>query len=650
VDALFSLEDGTSTLYEANLQLIQHGENYEAAVDITGLQAGPATWSLQLRDKRDNPSTLYAYCAQSIELAAAGNTVVCNLQVVNPAEEPGTVVVSVQSNGQPVPGAVILANGQPVGITGSGGQGTTAGELEVFLPPAPYTLTVSAPELGDPQTEEIEVVSGQVSVLNFMFISPDTTPPSVKILSPIGTVSTPTPVLSFTTGEPGAVQVYLDGSPLKDVRNGDTLGPLDDGDYVVEVRVTDAAGNSGADKAEFTVDTVEPGLTIVSPVEGGLYNADTVTLAVTATTGGVLDILVDGELYQQVKLLPPKEATLSNNKTLKEPAASGYQYKGEVGPLDDGDHEIEVRLPVVGKKETGTLSAAVSFTIDTTPPEVQILAPIGETEDHEPILHYDISESAIVRVLVDGQEIPTVDDEYMPAMADGPHTLTVEATDEAGNVGSDTEQFTIVTPPPDLAFTVTAQYFRKPTRRVDGEVQLDGKVKVRIPSNDQLEVLAGNPQRFVLYLRLGDIQCVYLGGSYSSYHGELGSEVKEYEWFRKLQSPICGFGKYHAGDVVEIGGSIYARILFGDSRYDETTVTATIDVAEGAGTTTPHHGQWGHWYEGRWHWGWHDRDKAHGWWHDHGGDDKRDEDIKTRYWDRDKKGWWGSRSHHDWHD
>jgi hypothetical protein len=280
---------------------------------------------------------------------------------------------------------------------------------------------------------------------------------------------------------------------------------------------------------------------------------------------------------------------------------------------------------------------------------VEILAPIGETEDHEPILHYDVSESAVVRVIVDDLEIPTVDDGYMPTLADGPHTLTVEATDEAGNVGSDTVQFTVVTPPPDLAFTVTAQYFRKPTRRVDGEVKLDGKVKVRIPTQDQLEVLAGNPQRFVLYLRLGEIQCVYLGGSYSSYQGELGSEVKEYQWFRKLQSPICGFGKYHAGDVVEISGSIYARVLFGDARYDETTVRATIDVANDQSTSDPHGGQWGHWDQGRWHTGWHDSDHPHGWWHDHGGDDGHDEDVQKRYWDRDRNGWSGSRTHYDWH-
>ncbi|MFL9533543.1 Ig-like domain-containing protein, partial [Acinetobacter baumannii] len=47
----------------------------------------------------------------------------------------------------------------------------------------------------------------------------------------------------------------------------------------------------------------------------------------------------------------------------------------------------------------------------------------------------------------------TLADNTLPALADGPHTITVTATDAAGNVGNDTAVVTVDTTAPVVSFT-----------------------------------------------------------------------------------------------------------------------------------------------------------------------------------------------------
>ncbi|MFL9557521.1 Ig-like domain-containing protein, partial [Acinetobacter baumannii] len=47
----------------------------------------------------------------------------------------------------------------------------------------------------------------------------------------------------------------------------------------------------------------------------------------------------------------------------------------------------------------------------------------------------------------------TLADNTLPTLADGPHTITVTATDAAGNVGNDTAVVTVDTTAPVVSFT-----------------------------------------------------------------------------------------------------------------------------------------------------------------------------------------------------
>ncbi|MDC5522504.1 Ig-like domain-containing protein, partial [Acinetobacter baumannii] len=80
------------------------------------------------------------------------------------------------------------------------------------------------------------------------------------------------------------------------------------------------------------------------------------------------------------------------------------------------------------------------------------------TSDSTPALTGTVSDpTATVVVNVDGTDYPAVNngdgtwtlvDNALPTLADGPHTITVTATDAAGNVGTDTGVVTVDTTAP----------------------------------------------------------------------------------------------------------------------------------------------------------------------------------------------------------
>ncbi|MDO1747192.1 Ig-like domain-containing protein, partial [Escherichia coli] len=96
---------------------------------------------------------------------------------------------------------------------------------------------------------------------------------------------------------------------------------------------------------------------------------------------------------------------------------------------------------------TGTVSA------DITAPVVALDDVL--TNDSTPALTGTVNDpTATVVVNVDGVDYPAVNngdgtwtlaDNTLPTLADGPHTITVTATDAAGNVGNDTAVVTIDT-------------------------------------------------------------------------------------------------------------------------------------------------------------------------------------------------------------
>ncbi|HHP8188765.1 TPA: BapA/Bap/LapF family large adhesin, partial [Acinetobacter baumannii] len=126
----------------------------------------------------------------------------------------------------------------------------------------------------------------------------------------------------------------------------------------------------------------------------------------------------------------------------------------------DGPHTITVTATDAAGN-VGNDTAVV--TIDTSVPVVSL--DDLTTNDTTPALTGAIDDpTATVVVNVDGIDYPatnngdgtwTLADNTLPALIDGPHTVTVTATDPAGNTATDTATLTIDTVPADLIGAIT---------------------------------------------------------------------------------------------------------------------------------------------------------------------------------------------------
>ncbi|MCJ0810871.1 Ig-like domain-containing protein, partial [Acinetobacter baumannii] len=245
-----------------------------------------------------------------------------------------------------------------------------------------------------------------------------------------------TPALTGTVNDPTAtVVVNVDGVDYPAVNNGDgtwtladnTLPTLADGPHTITVTATDAAGNVGNDTAVVTIDTVAPNAPVLDPINA------TDPVSGQAEPGSTVTVTYPDGTTATVVAGPDGSWSVPNP-----------------GNLVDGDTVTATATDPAGNTSlpgTGTVSA------DITAPVVALDDVL--TNDSTPALTGTVNDpTATVVVNVDGVDYPAVNngdgtwtlaDNTLPTLADGPHTITVTATDAAGNVGNDTAVVTIDT-------------------------------------------------------------------------------------------------------------------------------------------------------------------------------------------------------------
>lgn len=112
---------------------------------------------------------------------------------------------------------------------------------------------------------------GNVATVRREF-SVDTIPPAASLLEPAdGDHTDLTPRVRFETEE-GRIMLYLDGRPVY-VRSGERLPQVSEGEHLLRLLVTDAAGNQGRSTATFHASGEAPRVTILSPPEGVLFDS-----------------------------------------------------------------------------------------------------------------------------------------------------------------------------------------------------------------------------------------------------------------------------------------------------------------------------------------------------------------------------------------
>ncbi|SST74336.1 putative cell-surface adhesin [Acinetobacter baumannii] len=402
-------------------------------VDYPAVNNGDGTWTLAdntLPTLADGPHTITVTATD-----AAGNVGNDTAVVTIDTVAPNAPVLDPINATDPVTGTAEA--GSTVTVTYPDGTTATvvAGTDGSWSVPNPGNLVD-----GDTVTATATDPAGNTSLPGTGTVSADITAPVVALDDVLTNDSTP--ALTGTVNDPTAtVVVNVDGVDYPAVNNGDgtwtladnTLPTLADGPHTITVTATDAAGNVGNDTAVVTIDTVAPNAPVLDPINA----TDPVTG--TAEAGSTVTVTYpDGTTATVVA------------------GTDGSWSVPNPGNLVDGDTVTATATDPAGNTSlpgTGTVSA------DITAPVVALDDVL--TNDSTPALTGTVNDpTATVVVTVDGVDYPAVNngdgtwtlaDNTLPTLADGPHTITVTATDAAGNVGNDTAVVTIDTTAPTLA-------------------------------------------------------------------------------------------------------------------------------------------------------------------------------------------------------
>ncbi|UBK08746.1 BapA/Bap/LapF family large adhesin [Acinetobacter baumannii] len=448
--------------------VVINGQTYTATVDSTA-----GTWTVSVPGSELTADADKTIDAKVTFTDAAGNsssvndthtytvdTVAPNAPVLDPINATDPV------SGQAEPGSTVTVT-YPDGTTAT----VVAGTDGSWSVPNPGNLVD-----GDTVTATATDPAGNTSLPGTGTVSADITAPVVALDDVLTNDSTP--ALTGTVNDPTAtVVVNVDGVDYPAVNNGDgtwtladnTLPTLADGPHTITVTATDAAGNVGTDTAVVTIDTVAPNAPVLDPINAtdpvsGQAEPDS-TVTVTYPDGTTATVVA---------------------------GTDGSWSVPNPGNLVDGDTVTATATDPAGNTSlpgTGTVSA------DITAPVVALDDVL--TNDSTPALTGTVNDpTATVVVNVDGVDYPAVNngdgtwtlaDNTLPTLADGPHTITVTATDAAGNVGNDTAVVTIDTVAPNAPVLDPINA----TDPVSGQAEPDSTVTVTYPDGTTATVVAG---------------------------------------------------------------------------------------------------------------------------------------------------------------
>jgi hypothetical protein len=180
---------------------------------------------------------------------------------------------------------------------------------------------------------------------------------------------------------------------------------------------------------------------------------------------------VDTSLPPEVTLSSPKNTTYQTDPqlqfTVDKPASwMGYSLDGQnnvtttekaltLTGLANGLHNIIVYAN--DTKANMATSEKIEFTVNNPPPTIIVLAPENKTYNTKQVqLNFTVNEQpSKMLYCLDGQNNVTITENAinLTGLPDGTHTITIYATDQNGNTGTSTINFTINTTNPTLIIT-----------------------------------------------------------------------------------------------------------------------------------------------------------------------------------------------------
>ncbi|WP_150152838.1 BapA/Bap/LapF family large adhesin [Enterobacter bugandensis] len=383
-------------------------------------------------------------------------------------------------NGTGEPGSTItIFNGSDI----IGTVAVPSSGLWNFTPPSPladgtYVLTATATDAaGNPSGQSnvwTIIVDGTAPAAPVITQVVDDVPERTGSLDLNETTNDSTPTLSGTAEANATVTIRVDGVDIG-TTVADGLGawsftpdtPIAEGQHTLTAVATDAAGNISdvSNSWGIIIDSVAPDAPVITQVvddvperlgalnSGDSTNDTTPTLNGTAEPGSTVTIRQDGVDLTTIVI-----------------DSSGTWTYTPTTPLVNGTYTFTA-VTTDGAGNTSQPSGGFTLTVDTTPPAAATIATVTDdvggvngpltsgdtTDDTQPLLQGTAPADAVITVY-DGTTLlgtATLDGSggwsFTPVipLTDGPHTLTVHATDAAGNTTISTPfELTVDTVPP----------------------------------------------------------------------------------------------------------------------------------------------------------------------------------------------------------
>ncbi len=221
------------------------------------------------------------------------------------------------------------------------------------------------------------------------------------------------------------------------------VGALDDGEYTLVAKVTDANGKTAEATAIFTIRLPVPTVAIHSPHAAQVYDNGTPIIAGDFSGAAPIAVAlsIDGEAVEAV-------VNDKNNQFTFTPTEE----------LSDGPHTV---VAVVTDANGRTAKTSTDFMIDIPGPTVMIHVPdAGQMYDiSRPVIQGEYSGVAMpveLSLTLDSEAVPVNDKgkefDYTPvdALDDGRYTLVATATDANGKTAEATAIFSIRLPVPTV--------------------------------------------------------------------------------------------------------------------------------------------------------------------------------------------------------
>lgn len=247
-------------------------------------------------------------------------------------------------------------------------------------------------------------------------------------------------------------------------------GPLPLGDYVLvlEAHLTDAGGQRVwtvlAQEVISLADLTPPEVALLQPGNGALLPANFLVAAQVSDLFSSIDV-VDLLFDQQTPVAMASD-----------PAP---RYATQLSGIADGAHGIRVRARDSTGHERTEPNPARAITVDGTPPNIEITGIVDGQLSNQPLVAtvtVTDAHPASNSVLLDG--IPYTSGTAISA--EGPHILSANATDGAGNQASRELRFTIDLTPPDLLITQPGANSATPLSYLPVVAQTEAGIEVEL--------------------------------------------------------------------------------------------------------------------------------------------------------------------------